>query len=331
MKKTLSIGGATYDLFVRVPHTIIDDEGGKKQFSLPLGEKIRVEDIQETCGGGACNTAVGFARLGCSAHFEGVIASDQWGEKILDTMQDEGVVTDAATIVEHEVSSFSIILSASGGERTILYEQGTNTHLHEVTFDKDLLSSMDWIYLNHLQQENCSIQDDIVAMLAKKPIAHLTWNPGGCQIDRTLYEENNALLAKETDVLLLNKEEALRFTQKDTLEDALHAMITAGVKVACITDGARGTTASDGVYRYHCPIIPNTVVLDTTGAGDAFGTGLTWALLEGMTLSEALISGTIQAASVVGHYGAQAGLLTDIEIREKQKSISIDVEKIPLS
>ncbi|TSC98729.1 MAG: hypothetical protein Greene101449_862, partial [Candidatus Peregrinibacteria bacterium Greene1014_49] len=65
--------------------------------------------------------------------------------------------------------------------------------------------------------------------------------------------------------------------------------------------------------------------IDTTGAGDAFTTGVTWALLTGLTLPDALIAGTINSGSVVGAIGAQAGLLTDIEMRARMKSTSLSV------
>src|SRR3989338_5039834 len=98
-KKTLSIGGATYDLFVRLPGTY---GASDEMFSLPLGAKIRVEDLLETCGGGASNTAVGLSRLGCEAAFEGVVGSDQWGEKLTENLRKERVNTDCVTVVEGE-------------------------------------------------------------------------------------------------------------------------------------------------------------------------------------------------------------------------------------
>ncbi len=327
----MSIGGATYDLFVRVPHTIVETHDKKKIFTLPLGEKVRVEDITETCGGGAANTSLGLARLGADAHFEGVVGSDQWGDKLLEALEREGVHTESATIVDGEVSSFSIILSASSGERVILYDQGANVHLHEATFDKDLLSHMDWVYLNHLQEESCDIQDDIVQMLTARTNAGLTWNPGGCQIEKGLTNSHNVGLLKNTDILLVNKEEAEAFTGTSTIDDALRALINAGVKAVCITDGSNGTVATDGKTRYHCPILTGIEVLDTTGAGDAFGTGLTWAFLEGLSLPEALQAGTLNAASVVTHLGAQAGLLTNNEMHTKLLEASLNVETTPFA
>jgi len=329
-KKTLSIGGATYDLFVRLPKGTVHECAEEQSFALPLGAKIRVEELIETCGGGATNTSVGLSRLGCDACFEGIVSSDQWGEKILTTLKKEGVDTGCITIVEDEVSSFSIILSGTSGERVILYESGTNTHLHDVTFDKDILAEMDWVYLNHIQEDSCEIQDDILEMLAVKGGAKLTWNPGGCQIDKGMELKNNSALLRHTDLLLLNKEEALAFTRKETTEEAIHTLITAGVANVAITNGSHGVTASDGNTIYKCPVISGVKILDTTGAGDAFGTGVTWGLLSGFTLPDALKTGTINAASVVGSIGSQTALLTDTEIRGRLESKDLNVTSTSL-
>ncbi len=324
-KHTISIGGATYDLFVQTNSEVVQTIHDKKVFNLPLGEKLRVKNVIETCGGGASNTSVGLSRLGCNAKLCGVIGDDQWGEKLVENLKNEGVDTQCITIVEGEISSFSIILSASSGERTILYEPGTNEHLHDANFHRETLKDMDWVYLNHIQEHSCVIQDDIIDILTSDDSIHLTWNPGGCQIDIGIEEKHNSQLLSQTNLLLLNKEEALCFSKKESIEDAIRTFLDIGVKIVCITNGSHGTTASDGKNLYHCPIIAGTEIVDTTGAGDAFGTGVTWALIEGNDLPTALRAGTINASSVVGAIGAQAGLLTDIKMKERLKEIQLDV------
>jgi sugar/nucleoside kinase (ribokinase family) len=153
----------------------------------------------------------------------------------------------------------------------------------------------------------------------------LAWNPGGCQIEQSMHAPDKAALLKGTYLLLLNKEEALTFTKTDDVQKALTALVKAGVKNICITDGKNGTWATDGKNTYRCPILKVKAV-DTTGAGDAFGTGALWALLSGNSLQEALVAGTLNAASVVGSIGAQAGLLTDIQIDQKLREHPIAVE-----
>lgn len=307
--KTLSIGGATFDLFVRTDESIVHEEGGQDHLSLPLGEKIRINDVISTAGGGAANTAVGLARLGCDASFCGIVGEDQWGQAILETFRKEGVRTDAATVVDKETSSFSLILSSKSGERVILNHPGTARHLHDVTFDREAIGHMDAVFLNHIHRESCIIQDDIIDAFRAHPNVHLSWNPGGCQIELGMEEEHNKALLMETNLLFLNKEEALAFTHTSSVTDAMAALIKAGATIVCVTDGKNGSVATDGKTVHSCPIMEGPVV-DTTGAGDAFGTGVTWALLHGKDLPTSLMAGTINARSVVGVIGAQKGLLT---------------------
>lgn len=322
---SLSIGGATYDLFLTMDSSAKRREEG---IVLAAGGKLRVDRVIETCGGGACNTSIGLSRLGLKAGFCGVVGSDQWGEKLLTTMKKEGVSTASATVVENETSSFSIILSLPSGERTILYTPGVNEHLHDATFDVAAISKADVVYLNHLSDTSCMIEDDIISAIAKHPKVQLTWNPGGCQISAGIDAPDKKALLKITNLLLLNKEEALKFSGSENIEQALKILSATGVKNVCITDGKNGTLATDGTKTYHCPILPNVNVVDTTGAGDAFGTGAAWALAQGESLPISLRAGTLNAASVVGAIGAQAGLLTEHQMRDRLKSHPLSVSEI---
>lgn len=324
----LTIGGATYDLFVRTGKDVVKVDATTQAILLPVGHKIRVQEVVETCGGGATNTAVGLKRLGCITKFCGIVGSDQWGERILDNLKKEGVDVSPATIVEGEMSSFSIILNTETGERVILYATGANAHLHDSTFDKESAATADWIVFNHIHEKSCIIQDDIVEVLrnAQGKIG-LTWNPGGRQLTQGMDAPDTAALLKYTTLLLVNKEEALTFTGKKTVPAAIKALLKAGAKAVCVTDGSRGCTASDGRMLYHCPTIPDATITDTTGAGDAFGTGATWALLRGLDLPMALKAGTMDATSVLGTTGAQAGLLTDIEIQKRLGAHRLTVDE----
>ncbi len=324
----LTIGGATYDLFVRTGKDVVKVDANTQAILLPIGHKIRVQEVVETCGGGATNTAVGLKRLGCATSFCGIVGSDQWGDRILANLKKEGVDISPATIVDGEMSSFSIILNTETGERVILYATGANAHLHDATFDKESAATSDWIVFNHIHEKSCIIQDDIVEVLknANRKMG-MTWNPGGRQLTQGMDAADNAALLKYTTLLLLNKEEAIAFSGKKTVPAAIKALLKAGAMSVCVTDGKHGCTASDGRMMYHCPTIADVKIIDTTGAGDAFGTGATWALLRGADLQTALKAGTINATSVLATTGAQAGLLTDIEIQKRLNETRLTVDE----
>ena len=320
--RTLSVGGAAYDLFVRVEPTVTE-KNGHEVIELPVGSKVQINDVHETCGGGAANTSTGLQRLGLSARFCGIVGSDKWGERMLETLRAEGIDTTGATMIDDEMTGFSVILLLPNGERTILHHAGTNSHLHDVTFDRDALKMVDAVYLNRLSDDACVIQDDIVGMLINRPQLHLTWNPGGCQITEGMRHKDAAALLKVTNLLLLNKEEAMTFTGASDIRSALKMLIDAGAQHVIITDGKEGAYGAEHTGITHMGSRTDITPIDTTGAGDAFGSAATWALLTGHPLPFALKAGTLNAASVVCAIGAQAGLLTDTEINLALRDISL--------
>lgn len=324
--RTVSIGGATYDVFLQLDENTIASCCGDKAFTFPLGSKIHAQKVTESCGGGASNTAVGLARLGCDASFAGVVGNDQWGDKLLENLREEGVDTRSVTIVDNEVSSFSIILIAKNGDRVILYDSGTNTHLHDANFDKENICAANCIYFNHIQENSCVIEDDILEIVSGKRSPALTWNPGGRQIDAGIEPESNRILLQNTTLLLLNKEEACAFTKNNNETEALRLLLQAGVKNVCITNGGQGLLASDGTNIYRTGTVQLGDVVDTTGAGDAFGCGATYGLLQGQNLQTALKMGSVNASSVVCHLGSQTGLLTNTDMQSILQQVHMDVE-----
>lgn len=322
--RTLSIGGASYDLFMNVD-AMTDSKDGENVIHLPVGAKVMINQIHETAGGGAMNSSVGLSRLGMKASFCGVLGDDQWGQRLMETLKKEGVNGATATVTEQETTGFSIVLLLPNGERTILHHHGTNKHLDDVTFALDMIPQCDAVYLNRLSDDACVIENDIVAMFEKHQDIHLTWNPGGCQIEATMHAPDKAALLKHTDLLLLNKEEADMFTGCTDMKEQLRCLLKSGAKHVCITDGNKGAYGADASGTFFCPPKKDIVIVDATGAGDAFGVGMTWALLEGKELPIALKAGTLNAASVIGAIGAETGLLTETQMNHQLASVSLDV------
>ena len=153
---------------------------------------------------------------------------------------------------------------------------------------------------------------------------------GGCHIDGERRKKKNRRLVTRTNILILNGEEILLFTQKKNILEALRCILAEGVRIACATLGKRGAIITDGTAFYYCPT-KKVQVVDTTGAGDAFGIGITWAILQKLDLHSVLHAGTLNASSVVEHIGAQKGLLTDTEMRLRMKETLLPVEVLRIS
>jgi fructokinase len=119
--------------------------------------------------------------------------------------------------------------------------------------------------------------------------------------------------SKQTDTVALNDEAFL-----------LRALFEHGAKKIALTDGMRGAWGYDGAEMLHALSRVPEQGVDTTGAGDAFGSGFLAAEISGKSLAESLQWGMANGASVVRHYGAIEGLLRREEIEAHIGDIAVE-------
>jgi sugar/nucleoside kinase (ribokinase family) len=318
----MCIGGVVVDIFAcpDQPGARVRAGGAphsqKDAFHFALGEKIRLKDVRECYGGGAANVSVGLSRLGLSCSILSLVGDDAWGERILMNLKREGVNGDSINVIEGEVSPFSIILLSESGERTVLHSAGVREHLCDPMFDRDAVSEARSVVLMPLVERGCDILDDLLELLESNPSMAFVWNPGSFQIGSGLKSSVLRGLAKRATILCLNEEELLTFSGEGDLLSGILALKEAGTTCVCVTRGGEGAVAVRGNEACSCPVAPANVV-DTTGAGDAFVTGFTWASLRGDDLQTCLRAGTLNSAGVVSEIGAQPGLLTEMQMTQR--------------
>ncbi len=145
----------------------------------------------------------------------------------------------------------------------------------------------------------------------------LAFQPGTYQMK--FGKERMATFYKRAEIFFCNKEEAQRIlgTEESDIKKLLSAMHELGPKNVVITDGPVGAYAlGDGKYWFMRTYPDPKPPLQRTGAGDAFSSTVTVALVLGKDLPEALRWGPINSMSVVQSIGAQAGLLDRARLEE---------------
>jgi len=116
------------------------------------------------------------------------------------------------------------------------------------------------------------------------------------------------------DIVKLAEEELLPCLGVSDPSEALHALHTLGVKLACVTQGERGVLARRGSEVLQVPA-PKVEVVDTTGAGDGFVAGLLASdPLQG-DLHQALRTACAVGSRVCTRLGAVAGLPRRADLR----------------
>lgn len=318
----ISIGDTSLDTFLKINDASLLCSLDKDScwFCLNYADKIPVEDLHFTPGGNACNNAVGSARLGLKTALYTILGDDDSGQRILKTIKKEKVDPVYVKVQKNGRTNYSSVLTYKT-DRTILVYHNPRT------YQLPPLTKTQWVYLTSMGKGFEKIHAQLLRYLTKNG-AKLAFNPGTHQL--IAGEKSFETILRACGVLILNKEEALTVLGDHTdiqMKDMLAGLHHLGPEIVVITDGAKGAFGFDGKNFYRMSPMPAHVV-ERTGAGDAFSTGLLAALSHGFPLQKALMWGSANSASVIEHIGPQAGLLTRLQIEKRCKGHEHRCKKI---
>src|SRR3989344_2961177 len=308
MYDIVAIGSATRDIFINADSfesIDISDFSIGKGLCFPLGSKIEIKKIVFTSGGGGTNSALTFARQGLSTACVGVIGNDLNGQEVLNELVKEGIETKYFQKHEDDFTAYSVILVDSLGERTILSYKGEGQHFDVNKIDFGQLQTK-WLFLDSLGGHYDLLDKAISWAIANN--VKIATNPGGKELDHGL--EKLKQLLKNLSIVIMNQEEASRLTGIDynKEEDIFKLMDKIVGSIFVMTKGPEGVVVSDGKNIYRAGI-PNSPIVERTGAGDAFSSGFISEYIHSGDISKAIQFATANASSVVTQYGAKAGIL----------------------
>jgi len=299
----LCIGKATQDVFLRDDEFDPHIEGKVAYTHLPLGAKLDISEAIFSTGGNATNVAVTFARQGLHSRYLWVLGStDPASHTILRELDDEGVDTQLAHASDQAKASYSTILLAPSGERTILNYHGTVPSTNDVMELLNQADTCDWVYPTALGSMDTL---ERVISWAKSKKAKVMLNPAGSELADP--GKLKALL-EDIDILCLNKEEMAMLVEGETSEELVRHGLHY-VPVVIVSDGPNGVVASDGKTLVTAGMYEDVPVIDRTGAGDAFASGFLSQWAQGKKLEEAITFASANSTSVVGAIGAKPGIL----------------------
>ena len=141
---------------------------------------------------------------------------------------------------------------------------------------------------------------------AKSLGAKIMFNPGNLELEHL---RKFLGLLTDVDVLLLNKSEAQKVVEGKLLTE-LVSKLRNYVPNVIVTDGNQGAIAADSKEIYRAGLYEDVPIKDSTGAGDAFGSGFLAAYADGKSFVDSLIFASANSTSVVQHIGSKDGILT---------------------
>lgn len=316
----LSVGDVVTDAFIKLfddkAWTYVD-EFGKKVIAMEYGTKLPFDKAIVVEGvGNAANAAVSLTKLGLKTGFVTNVGEDKYGRGIIAALHAKKIDTRYIRVNPGKKTNYHYVLWYKE-ERTILINHEDYEYIWPNLRERE---KPKWIYFSSIAENALDFHDELADWLDDNPDVKLAFQPGTFQMKAGA--ERLSRIYKHSNILVLNKEEAALVSGNDDVNnlhksfDLLHAL---GPKdmVVCITDGPNGAYASGEGKRLFMPIYPDPAPpFERTGAGDAFASTFTAAIMRGKSLETALQWGPINSMNVVQHAGAQEGLLNEKQLEE---------------
>ncbi len=294
----VGIGSCTVDYFAIVPRLLGPEE------------KINADRTEVHAGGVTANNLTQVARLGASTGWLGLIGDDENGRIIKQAFVDDGMDLSGIEMVAGERSSLTWIPVDSNGDRCIYMFPNVTGTVTPVQIRDRFAPHIRHAKHFHSEASQLPIAPVSEAMrIAKdagvRTIFDLDVEPGffaqsGLGTHEELLEGLNLV-----DVLKPCKAAARELTGETDYERMARRLLDLGPSVVALTMGADGCLIAS---RERVVLVPafEVHVVDTTGAGDAFMGGLSYALLQGWDFHRAGVFANACAALCCTKIGARA-------------------------
>lgn len=322
--KITTIGGATRDIMFYTDDMLLVDNKKdllrQKLIGFEYGAKIYSKEVYLTYGGGGANVAVSFAGLGIASQAIMSLGDDTLAKDFLIYLKKRKVDTKLVQKNKDTISGTSFIVNVGkSNEHVIFAFRGAN---NLIDLSKKTIKKINtpWVYLTSLSGNFRPAMNNLFSYCDTSDI-DLAWNPGSNQLKMGL--KALAKYMKRTSVFIVNRDEALELLvsvegrkAKNNMNHILKYLHQYGQKITVVTDGAKGAYIYDGQKKYYQSAL-KVKSLNTTGAGDSFGSGLVAGLIRyKWDLDKALRLGILNSNSVITKIGAQEGLLTVKDLKK---------------
>jgi len=265
-----------------------------------FNSKVELMDWRILPGGEVASTLVALQRLGLKTAYAGHFGGDEAGKLGLQSLIDEHVNVDNASIVEDASTQVAfIIVDEQTGERTILWKRDDNLRYSPEDAPLELARSAKILHMT---------PHDTSAAIAMAQAARQAGTIVSLDIDN-MFDGIETLLAL-TDIMIASSDLLERLTG---IRDKISAMTEVASRFGCwivgVTLGDKGSQLlCEGVFidTPACKVPGGCV--DATGAGDAFRAGFLYGLLSGFDVEEAARCANAVAALKCREIGARTAL-----------------------
>jgi len=310
------LGNALVDMEFEISEQFLQDNSIDKGVMTLVDENQQHELIEQldvfegnkASGGSAANTLIAVSSMGGSSYYSCKVADDELGHFYLDDLKAANIDCNIDGKHKGGITGKCLVMVTPDAERTMHTFLGISSELSPYEVNDDAIKNASYCYLEGYLTTS---ETGKAANIAAREVAEqnnvktaLTFSdPFVVEYFRDGFTET---IGDGIDLLFCNEVEALSYTQKDSVEEAVEVMKTFA-KTFAITLGAKGAVVYDGSDLIDIDANPVKAV-DSNGAGDLFAGAFMYGLTHGKNFEQAGILASKASSIIVSQFGPRLKL-----------------------
>ena len=251
---------------------------------IPItGETILGDSYNVGPGGKGCNQAIAISRLGGKVNFISKLGNDDYGKLAVNKLKKDNIDTSNIIISNsHKTGVAGIHVDRNTGKNAITVVRGAPSSLTINEIDTKLIKKSK-IFLTQLE---IPIEVTLHCLKAAKDYGLINiLNPApACKLTNDFFNLVDYFTPNETEAEFYT---GVKIKDENDAKASAKKLLDMGIKKVIITLGEKGLFYSDGREAIYLKA-SSYKAIDTTGAGDAFNGGFSFALLKGKKIRECL-------------------------------------------
>ena len=247
------------------------------------GETILGDSYNIGPGGKGCNQAIAISRLGGKVNFITKLGNDSYGKLAINNLKKDNI--DISNIIisdKHKTGVAGIHVDRNTGKNAITVVRGAPESLSIEEININIIKNSK-IFLTQLE-----IPLDVTFHCLKKAkeesLINILNPAPACKLSNDFFKLVDYFTPNETEAEFYT---GIKINNKNDAKESAKKLYEMGIKNVIITLGEKGLYYFNGKEEIYMEA--NQVkAIDTTGAGDAFNGGFSFALLKGKKIKDCL-------------------------------------------
>ncbi len=290
-------------------------------------------DSAQNIGGDAGNVTIGLAKMGVDVSVSTVLGQDITASFVLKEFEEKGVDTSGIVQLQGAASALSYIMISRSGKRSYLTGINIFDELDATHISDDSLKDVDLVYFGSAftfeKMDRGGIADLFKRAKQYGAVTVLDSCLARANLDAPVERECLLETLNYTDIFLPSLEEAQFAFATDDPRQMARQIKHKNLKIFGVKMGTKGSYITDFKNEYNLGIYTPPVVVDQTGAGDAYVSGFIRAYLEGETVRCCAKIASANASFNVQKKGATGGVqkFEDLKRFTEQNTLEVFVNE----